>query len=234
MGASVVRAMILAAGFGKRMMPLTARIPKPLLPVNGKPLIQYHIERLSSVGIREMVINISHLGEQIENYCGDGSRFGVALRYSHEAEPLETAGGIVKAMPLLVDNQADDRFIIVNGDIWTDYDFSRLLHKKATPSLAHLVLVDNPDHHPSGDFALQSDGWLAMVGEKPLTYSGIALLSKELFGRYQVAGGPLAPVLRQAIMNHQVTGEHYPGAWYDVGTPARLEEVSRLVASRLI
>ena len=222
-----MRAMILAAGFGKRMMPLTATTPKPLLQVNGKPLIDYHIERLRQAGIKELVINHAHLGQQIEDYCGNGSRYGVNIVWSREGEPLETAGGIAKALPML----GESPFVSVNGDIWTDYPFHSLLEKPLPRILAHLVLVNNPDHNAKGDFCLLPDGKLANSGNPAYTYSGIAVLSKALFDRYGIYEGPLAPVLRKAIDDGLVTGEHFSGHWYDVGTPARLDEVSKIVAS---
>lgn len=225
--------MILAAGFGKRMMPLTAKTPKPLLPVNGKPLIQYHIERLCAVGIKELVINVSHLGGQIENYCGDGSRFGVRIEYSRESEPLETAGGIAKALPLLIAEGGSQTFVVVNADVWTDYGFSRLLEKKLAPALAHLIMVANPQHNPDGDFALEDSGMLASEGPTKLTYSGVALLDRALFDHYQVYQGALAPLLRKAMADLRVSGEYYGGHWYDIGTPDRLEEVSCMVANQL-
>ncbi len=224
--------MILAAGFGKRMMPLTERTPKPLLPVAGKPLIVYHIERLAQAGVREIVVNVSHLGQQIVDYCGDGTRFGVDIFYSREESPLETAGGIAKALPLLTSGEGNEIFLSVNGDIWTDFDFSHLLARNLAPNLAHLVMVDNPLHNLKGDFHLAGDGVISSVGEQKLTYSGIALLSRELFDRYQVYQGPLAPLLRRAMDDKRVSGEHHRGAWHDIGTPERLDEVSRMVLSR--
>lgn len=219
--------MILAAGFGKRMMPLTAVTPKPLLRVNGKPLIDYHIERLLEAGVTSLVINHAHLGQQIEDYCGDGSRYGCCITWSREGEPLETAGGLARALPLL----GDEPFVSINGDIWTDYPFKKLVERRMQGALAHLVLVDNPPHNSKGDFCLQADGRLANEGVPGFTYSGIALLSKSLFSRYGVYEGPLAPLLRQAINDGLVTGEYYAGHWYDVGTPQRLAEVSDLVAA---
>jgi N-acetyl-alpha-D-muramate 1-phosphate uridylyltransferase len=225
--------MILAAGFGKRMLPLTATTPKPLLKINGKPLIDYHIERLRDAGISEFVINHAHLGEQIENYCGDGSRYGVSIEYSRESEPLETAGGIAKALPLL----GDEPFISVNGDIWTNYPFQPLLQHALKNTLAHLVLVDNPEFKTQGDFVLQPDHFLSVAGEPSYTYSGIAVLSQALFDRYQVYEGPLAPLLRLAMADKQISGEHFSGDschWYDVGTPQRLAEVSEIVAGIVV
>ena len=224
-----MKAMILAAGFGKRMMPLTEKTPKPLLTVNDKPLIEYHIEGLRDAGVRDIVINVSHLGNKIEESCGDGSRFGVKIVYSREENPLETAGGIVRALPLLMQNGEDAPFIIVNGDIWTDYNFSALMNRPMGSNLAHLVLVDNPEHHLEGDFVMHSDGVLSKLGENKLTYSGIAILGRALFERYQIFEGALAPLLFKAITNNHVSGEYYSGQWYDIGTPKRLDEVNRLI-----
>jgi MurNAc alpha-1-phosphate uridylyltransferase len=222
-----MKAMILAAGFGKRMLPLTATTPKPLLPVNGKPLIDYHIERLRDAGVSQFVINHAHLGMQIENYCGDGSRYGVCIEYSREGEPLETAGGIANAFTLL----GDEPFISVNGDVWTDFPYETLLNFTGEKVLAHLALVHNPQHNTRGDFCLQPDGILAVTGEPSYTYSGIAVLSKSLFDRYNIYEGPLGVLLRMAMVDGKVSGELYNGHWYDVGTPQRLREVSEIVAA---
>ncbi len=221
-------AMILAAGRGERMRPLTDATPKPLLKAGGKPLIEWHIERLAQAGFRELVINHAHLGTQIEAALGDGSRYGVSLRYSPEAEALETAGGIAQALPLL----GDRPFVVVNGDIFCDYDFARLRPRlehlaAAGPSalMAHLVLVDNPPHYPGGDFAL-AQGQVAAAGRHLLTFSGIGVYRPELFAG--IAPGEkakLAPLLRQQIAAGRVSGEHFPGYWLDVGTPQRLDEL---------
>ncbi len=219
--------MILAAGFGKRMMPLTATTPKPLLRVGGKPLIQYHIEALRDVGITELVINHAYLGEQIEACLGDGSQFAVNISYSAESEPLNTAGGISKALKLL----GDEPFILVNGDIWVDYDFANLKNITLVKQMAHLILVGNPDHNTSGDFALAGDGSVQASGSELLTYSGIAVLSKKIFDHYNINSGPLGLLLRQAIAEQQVSGEYFSGFWCDVGTPERLTGVDQLVTS---
>ncbi len=224
-----MRAMILAAGLGTRMWPLTDSCPKPLLAVGGKPLIVHSIERLAAAGIRELVINVSHLGEQLEGALGDGERWGVEIRYSREAEPLETAGGVLQALPLLA--EADDRpFVLINGDIWCDYPLQRLPATLAIqagqPTQAHLVLVDNPDHHRQGDFGLQQG--LVMAEAQPrLTFSGISLLRPSLFAGCIPGAQALGPLLRQAIARQQVSGEHYPGAWIDVGTPQRLAQLEQ-------
>ncbi|RZA08414.1 MAG: nucleotidyltransferase family protein [Proteobacteria bacterium] len=218
-----MKAMILAAGKGERMRPLTLTTPKPLLAAGGKRLIEYHLLALARAGFAEVVINHAWLGQQIEDYLGDGARYGVAIEYSRETEPLETGGGIRHALPLL----GDAPFVVVNGDIWTDYDFSRLRGPLA--GHAHLVLVDNPAHHPEGDFSLVE----GQVRDQPgLTYSGIAVLHPDLFAGHGEPAFKLAPLLRRAMDVGQVTGEHYQGQWIDVGTAQRLTELDRLLAER--
>ena len=222
-------AMILAAGRGERMRPLTDHTPKPLLEVGGKPLIVWHIEGLVKAGITELVINHAHLGAQLEKALGDGSRFGAQIQYSPETSALETAGGIVYALPLL----GDRPFAVVNGDIFCDYDFARLPERAATlqanGDAAHLVLVNNPEHHPNGDFCLH-DGRVInsalSTQHSALTFSGIGLYHPAMFGH--IARGsvaPLAPLLRAQIALGHVSGEHHPGIWIDVGTPQRLQEL---------
>lgn len=214
-------AMILAAGRGERMRPLSDNIPKPLLEAGGKPLIVHLIERLARAGVHDLVINHSHLGEQVERYLGDGSRHGVRIRYSHEeGGGLETGGGIFKALPLI----DTDPFLVVNGDIWTDYPFERLPARIS--GLAHLVLVDNPPQHPQGDFTLH-DGRVHAEGEPRLTFSGIGLYAHGLFADSRPGKFPLAPLLRAAMARGLVSGEHYTGDWRDIGTPQRLEELDR-------
>lgn len=223
-----MHAMILAAGRGERMRPLTDALPKPLLQVRNKPLIVWHVEKLAQAGFSHIVINHAHLGTMIETALGDGSRFGVNIRYSPEQVALETAGGIANALPLL----GREPFVVVNGDIFTDYDFSGLpvhLKKMAQPGeplLAHLVLVDNPEHNPNGDFSLEQE----CVGQagRLLTFSGIAAYQPTLFNSI-VPGSKaqLAPVLRNAMSTSQVSGEHYTGRWTDVGTPQRLAQLNQ-------
>jgi MurNAc alpha-1-phosphate uridylyltransferase len=209
--------MILAAGRGERMRPLTDRTPKPLLAAGGKALIVWHIERLAHAGFTRIVINHAHLGSQIEAALGDGSRFGVAIRYSHEARALETAGGIATALPLI----DAERFAVVNGDIHCDYDFARLREQPADAD-AHLVLVDNPEHHPRGDFAFDGEQ-VHEHGAALLTFSGIAAYRRALFdGLTPGAKAPLAPLLRAAMAQGRVSGEQHRGFWLDVGTPERL------------
>lgn len=215
--------MILAAGRGERMRPLTDRVPKPLLPVAGRPLIQHHIESLSKAGFRELVINHAHLGDQIEQALGDGSRWDLTIFYSVESPvALETGGGIFKALPLL----GDAPFVVVNGDIWTDYDFSRL--SLPENSLAHLVLVDNPAHNPEGDFCLDNDRVIDNAGER-LTFSGIGVYHPALFADCKPGAFPLAPLLKSAMAQDRVSGERFGGQWVDVGTPERLAELEQLL-----
>ncbi|PAU88232.1 mannose-1-phosphate guanylyltransferase [Pseudomonas sp. WN033] len=218
-----MKAMILAAGKGERMRPLTLHTPKPLLEVGGKPLIQWHIEALAQAGIRELVINHAWLGEQLEAYFGDGAAWGVRIQWSAEGEPLETGGGIRRALPLL----GAEPFLLVNGDIWTGIDFARL--QLAEGCLAHLVLVDNPEHKAQSDFVLHEGRVLnPQAGDTGLTYSGVALLDPELLAPELGDSFPLAPLLRRAAAAGQVSGEHYPGLWIDVGTPERLALADRL------
>lgn len=220
-----MKAMILAAGKGERLRPLTLHTPKPLVRAAGVPLIEYHVRALASAGFTELVINHAWLGQQIEDYLGDGARFGVSIRYSVEGEPLETGGGIFRALPLL----GDAPFLVVNGDIFTDYPFADL--RRPLSGLAHLVLTDNPPHHPCGDFCLH-EGRLfdAQANQANLTYSGIAVLSADLFTECQPGAFKLAPLLRRAMADGRVTGEHFAGRWVDVGTHERLAEVELLLA----
>lgn len=216
--------MILAAGRGERMRPLTDHTPKPLLEVGGKPLIVWHIERLAHAGITDLIINHAHLGEQLESSLGDGSQFSVNIQYSNEGTALETAGGIAFALPLL----GDAPFAVVNGDIWCDYDFTHLpkfaTTLKEQGDMVHLVLVDNPPQHPSGDFGLL-DGRVTESASK-LTFSGIGIYCPELFTNIPHASkAPLAPLLRKQIAAAKVSGEHHAGSWTDVGTPQRLAEL---------
>ena len=215
-----MKAMILAAGLGTRMRPLTDTTPKPLLKVGGIPLIVWHIERLAHDGITQIVINIAHLGEQIPQALGDGSQWGVQMTYSDEREDgaLESAGGIVKALPLL----GEAPFVVVNGDIWTDYDFQehRVLGEGV---LAHLVLVPNPEHNPQGDFAFDGN---RVIDERRYTFSGIGYYDPAFFEGVAYGKSALAPLLREAMKEGKVTGELYEGAWLDIGTPQRLEQLN--------
>ncbi len=216
-----MRAMILAAGLGKRMRPLTDHTPKPLLQAGGRMLIEYHIEALVRAGVREIVINHARLGLSIEQALGDGARYGAAIRYSAEGgHPLETGGGIYHALPLL----GGAPFVVVNADIWTDYPFARL--PETLEGLAHLVLVDNPPHHAAGDFALR-DGRVTGHAGPRLTYSGIGVYHPRLFAGCEPGIFPLAPLLREAMRSNGVSGEHYPGRWLDIGTPERLHTLDQ-------
>ena len=212
-------AMILAAGRGERMRPLTDHTPKPLLAVHDKPLIVWHIERLKKAGISQLVINHAHLGEQIEHALGDGSSLGVSITYSPEDTALETGGGIARALPLL----GERPFLVVNGDVWTDIDYSALSLDE--DDLAHLVLVSNPSHNPKGDFTL-NNGRVAAEGEDKLTFSGIGLYQSHLFAGQSEERFPLAPLLQNAMSLNKVSGHHHQGIWTDVGTPERLAEIN--------
>lgn len=210
--------MILAAGRGERMRPLTDHTPKPLLPVAGRPLIEYRIQALAQSGFSELIINHSYLGEQIEKTLGDGRHWNLKITYSPEPPgALETGGGIFHALPLL----GDAPFAVINGDIWTDYDFTQLCCP--AESLAHLVLISNPAHNQEGDFLL-ADGQVTNEGTGPrLTFSGIGVYRAALFSECQPGSFPLAPLLRSAMVKGKVTGEHFTGQWIDIGTPRRLE-----------
>lgn len=217
-----MKAMILAAGRGERMRPLTDHTPKPLLRVAGRTLIEYHMAALAAAGFDEIVINHAHLGTQIERALGDGSRYGVRISYSAEGEALETGGGILRALPLL----GPSPFLVVNGDVWTDFPYERLRREPA--GLAHLVLVDNPPHHPQGDFALV-DGLVQPQGERLLTFSGLGIYRPQLFAGCEPGRFPLAPLLRRAMAGGEVSGEYYKGRWLDVGTPQRLAELEQML-----
>jgi N-acetyl-alpha-D-muramate 1-phosphate uridylyltransferase len=221
-----MKAMILAAGRGERMRPLSDKVPKCLLEVRGKSLIVRLVESLARSGVRDIVINHAHLGHMIEAALGDGRRFGVAIRYSHEPEALETAGGIAKALPML----GEAPFLAVNSDIFCDFDFSALVARAPGRQLAHLVLVANPPHHPHGDFSLRGSRVGDDDGSK-WTFSGIGLYQPALFaGVTPGSKGQLAPLLRAAMARGLVSGELHRGEWHDVGTPQRLAELNEPVA----
>lgn len=217
-----MKAMILAAGRGERMRPLTDNTPKPLLRVGGHYLIEYHLRALATAGFETVVINHAHLGEQIEQALGDGSRYGLSIAYSPEATALETGGGIFHALPLL----GDEPFLVVNGDVWSDYPFERL--KIQSLQLAHLVLVDNPPQHTKGDFSLHQGRVTETEGER-LTFSGIGIYRPELLAGCKPGAFPLAPILRRAMAAGQVSGEHYQGRWFDIGTPERMTQLDQLL-----
>jgi MurNAc alpha-1-phosphate uridylyltransferase len=221
-----MKAMILAAGRGERMRPLTDTTPKSLLPAGGKALIEHTLAALAAAGFGEIVINHAHLGRQIEDRLGDGHRYGVRIHWSREPEgALETGGGIFQALPWLDAGP----FLVVNGDIWTDFPFASL--RRGIPGLAHLVLVDNPPHHPHGDFGLHGDRVMA-EGSPRLTFSGIGVYRRELFAGCLPGKFPLVPLLRAAMAENRVSGEHYRGAWFDIGTPARLAELDKALGQR--
>lgn len=215
-----MKAMILAAGRGERMRPLTDHTPKPLLLAAGKPLIEHTITQLVAAGFYDIVINHAHLGLQIETRLGNGNQFGASISYSSEGEQaLETAGGIINAMHLL----GDEVFLVVNGDIATDFPFAEL--KNLTVDLAHLVLVDNPAHNTQGDFGLDSTGLVLSNGVEQLTFSGIGLYRPELFKNIPNGPSKLAPLLRKAIAERRVSGQKMNSFWMDIGTPERLQEL---------
>ncbi|WP_300273319.1 N-acetylmuramate alpha-1-phosphate uridylyltransferase MurU [Halomonas sp.] len=222
-----MKAMILAAGLGTRMRPLTDRCPKPLLPVGGRPLIVHHLERLRAAGITEIVINVSYRAEQIIAALGEGADHGVRIAWSREATPLETGGGIRQALPLL----GDTPFLLVNGDVWCDLDPAGLAALE-DHDLARLVMVDNPDHHPAGDFHLDAAGRVRAEGEPRLTYAGIGLLDPALVAGESPGAFALAPLLRRAMSEGRVAGHHHRGRWVDVGTPERLAALDASLASR--
>jgi len=221
-----MRAMILAAGLGTRMRPLTLTTPKPLLSAGGKRLIEYPIERLVAAGITDIVINHAWLGQQIEDYLEDGSRYGARIRYSAEDEPLETGGGILQALPLLCE-QGDEPFLVINGDVFSTHPLHPLTRIEPAPGGAHLVLTDNPPWHPTGDFALQASGQVCEQGEPRLTFSGISVLSPGLFAAVNEKAFALAPLLRHAMAQGRVSGERHQGLWEDVGTPERLAQLDQ-------
>lgn len=215
--------MILAAGRGERMRPLTDSTPKPLLRIGGQTLIERHIHALARAGFQELVINHAHLGEQIVAALGNGGAYGVEIRYSPEpGTALETGGGIFNALPLL----GEEPFAVVNADIWTAFPFASLPAQPA--GLAHLVMVDNPAHHPDGDFSL-SGGRLSVHGPAMLTFAGIGVYRPGLFSGCSPGAFPLAPLLRQAMAAGTVSGEHFSGNWFDIGTPERLNAVNEVV-----
>ncbi len=222
-----MKAMILAAGRGERMRPLTDRTPKPLLPVAGKAIIEHTINQLISAGFHDIIINHAHLGQQIEDRLGDGQQYGARIQYSPEGEQaLETAGGIVNALSLL----GDEVFLVVNGDIVTDFPFAELIN--LTVDLAHLVLVNNPEHHLQGDFGLDNTGKVIENCTEKLTFSGIGLYRPELFSNIPAGSSKLGPLLRKAIASQRVTGQHFAGFWMDIGTPERLQELDYLLNKR--
>lgn len=225
-----MKAMILAAGLGQRMRPLTDHLPKPLLEVGGKPLLQYHLEALQVAGVENVIINLAYLGDKIRAFVGDGSRFGLQVEYSVEPEPLETGGALLQALPLL----GTESFLLINGDVWSEFSLASLIHRKLLPSqLGHLVLVPNPDFHPAGDFALADNGFLINdINTDRYTFAGISLLSPEIIRSYPDARDkfPLGEVLRYGINQKKLTGEVFAGRWSDVGTPERLLALQEILS----
>ncbi len=223
--------MILAAGRGERMRPLTDETPKPLLNVNGQRLIEYHIKALATAGVTEVVINTAWLGEQIPRFLGNGSRYGVRLAFSNEGEALETGGGIFKALPLL----GSEPFILVNGDVWSDYKFEPLvkLINDGFDRLAHLVLVKNPGHNLQGDFTVEEHSGLLLnqKGVSAGTYSGIGIYHPKMFIQCKPGKFPLAPMLYEGMATQEISGENYTGLWFDIGTPERLSTLNKMLAS---
>ncbi len=231
-----MKAMILAAGLGNRMRPLTDHTPKPLLCAGGKPLIEYHLENLQRAGIREVIINLAYLGEKIRAHLGDGQQFGLTINYSTEPEPLETGGAILHALDLL----GDEPFLLINGDVWCDLEFADFIqHPLAGNQHGHLLLVPNPEFHPLGDFALADNGLLLDDIEKShpqrFTFGGISLLKPTLIANYpdKRQKFPLVEVLRRAINQKQLSGQVHTGHWSDVGTPARLHELEQYLQHQL-
>ena len=219
-----MKAMILAAGRGKRLDPLTETTPKPLIKVGNKPLIQYHIENLASAGIKEIVINTCWLGEQIESYFGDGSSFGLTINWSKESELLETGGGISNALHLL----GSEPFLLINADIWSNFSLSSLVEKKLPPDIgANLILIPNPAHNKAGDFTLKSGNIVGIPASQKITYtfSGISVLRPEIFTKYTTLtkSFPLLDVLSKQISLEGVIGSIYRGIWWDSGTLERLD-----------
>jgi len=212
--------MILAAGRGERMRPLTDFTPKPLLKIKGKALIEYHLEKLALSGFEKVVINHHWLGEQIETFLGNGDKYGIQIKYSKEINVLETGGGIVQALPLL----GKEPFLVINGDIWCNLDFNEI--NLNIEKLAHLFLVSNPEHNLKGDFGLENG---FVINEPQFTFSGIGIYHPNLFKDYEIKKLPLAPILRKEILEKNVMGEHFKGQWFDIGTPARLEMLETML-----
>jgi len=224
-----MKAMILAAGKGERMRPLTDQIPKPLLEVAGKPLIAWHLEKLAKANFEEVIINHAYLGEMIEAYVGDGSRWNLKIAYSREGSPLETAGGIKKALPLI----GGQPFLVINADIYTDFNFATIKNRNLNDCKGHLVMVKNPKQHPDGDFFLQNNQ-IKLEGKERLTFSGIAIYQPKIFEDINIEPvAKLAPILKKLIGAKCISGEAYQGLWFDIGTPERLNEVNLFLKEEL-
>jgi len=224
-----MKAMVLAAGRGERLRPLTDRVPKPLLEAGGKPLLAWHLERIAAAGIREAVINVSHLASQIVERFGEGAEYGLRIQWSREPERLETAGGLAQARPLL----GPSPFLLVNADIWCDFDLAALAARRLAPGrLAHLVLIQNPPHHPDGDFSLHGES-VGNAASPRYTYAGIAVIAPELFADIPAGSkAPLGPLLRAGALRNAITGEVHPGAWHDAGTAERLASLRAWLEAR--
>jgi MurNAc alpha-1-phosphate uridylyltransferase len=223
-----MKAMVLAAGRGERLRPLTERLPKPLVEAGGRALIDWHLSRLAAAGCRDVVVNVSHLAEQVVQHVGDGTRYGLRVAWSREAEPLETAGGIANARALL----GEAPFLLVNSDIYCDYDFSALRSKALKSTLAHIVLVPNPAHHAEGDFTLEQ-GTVGNGSAPRYTYAGVAVMSPAIVASVRAGDkAPLGPLLRKAAGERKLSGELFRGLWTDVGTIERLSELRTLLAAR--
>lgn len=223
-----MKAMILAAGLGTRMRPLTDDTPKPMLRVKGMPLIEHHVRNCVNAGITELVINHAYLGEQIEHYLGDGKRFECSIQYSREGEPLDTGGGVFRALPLL----GSEPFIAMNADVWTDYPIKKLLDisLEEKSALAHLVMTDNPSQHPCGDFYL-GNGLVSETGEgAKFTWTGLRVIHPALFAGCSDGIFSIVPLLKRAMREGKVSGEYYGGRWFDIGTPERLREINALLS----
>jgi len=224
-----MKAMILAAGKGERMRPLTDQIPKPLLEVAGKPLIVWHLEKLAKAHFEEVIINHAYLGKMIEDYVGDGSRWSLKITYSREGSPLETAGGIKKALPLI----GDQPFLVVNADIYTDFNYANIKNRNLNDFQGHLVMVKNPKEHPDGDFVLKNNQ-IELDGKEKLTFSGIAIYQPKIFEDINIESvAKLAPILKKLIDAKCISGEAYQGLWFDIGTPERLNEVNVFLKEEL-
>jgi len=224
-GGEPLKAMLLAAGRGERMGELTERCPKPLLPVAGKPLLRHHLEHLCAAGVDSVVVNVSYLADQMQNFLRQQTDLELDIAVSYEPERLETGGGIFQALPLL----GPQPFLLVNSDVWCDFPLRALRLEEG--ALAHLVLVANPPHNPAGDFCL-SGQQVQVRGEPCYTFSGISMLHPELFAHCEAGRFPLAPLLRQAMAAGRVSGELYTGYWVDVGTPQRLQDVESRLQER--
>lgn len=220
----MTRAMILAAGEGRRMRPLTDDRPKPLIEVDGKPLLAFHLERLVAAGFSDIVVNAAYFAEQIVDFCGDGARWGCRISVVVEPSPLETAGGILNALPLL----GDDPFVVVNGDVFTHYPLERLRMLDLGGDLAHLVMIPNPAHHPDGDFSL-SMGRIEKGSGARATFSGLSVMSPAMFAELEAGKTPLRPLLDSAIASQSVSGELWAGFWSDVGTPERRDALEAVL-----